>query len=126
MRPTILLVDDDDLSRSATSRMMNRLGYDVLQAKHGAEAIRMIDGESAPIDAVVTDVYMPGLRGSELAEILAAIRPEVPVLFVSGYEDEDMARCGVDTNRGFLHKPFGMSDLKDAMASILKPLPFCS
>lgn len=119
---TVLLVDDDELSRSVTRRMITFLGYNVLEAHHGAEALRLMESAPQPIEAIVTDVYMPGLRGSELAAIARATRPDLRVLFMSGYEEGDMARSGVDTRSGFLHKPFGLADLRSALFGIMNPL----
>lgn len=85
-RPTVLLVDDDDSLRKVTSRQLARPGFEVLEASHGAEALRIMEECGIPIDLTLTDVYMPGLRGSEFAERLHEKRPGTPVVFMSGYE----------------------------------------
>ncbi|MBA3646339.1 MAG: response regulator [Gemmatimonadaceae bacterium] len=114
---TVLIVDDDDLLRDVLCRLLRRLGYVVIDAKHAADAVRLLESSGDAIDAVVTDVYMPGMRGSELAEVVRTNRPETPVVFMSGYDEGDMVRNGIDTSSKFLKKPFTISELQMAMSS---------
>lgn len=119
--PKILIVDDDCGVRRMAAKLLATLGYVVFEAKHGSEALQFIDSTAKNIDLVITDVYMPGLRGSELAERLHEKKPGLPVLFMSGYEERDMVRCGIPMDSRFLQKPFGTSELKRTVYSALNP-----
>jgi signal transduction histidine kinase/CheY-like chemotaxis protein len=82
----ILLVEDEQALREGTSRLLQARGYSVVTAADGIEALEVMDREEQPIDVVVTDVAMPRMRGDELALHLAQTHPQLPVLFVSGYD----------------------------------------
>jgi PAS domain S-box-containing protein len=110
----ILLVEDEDPLREATARLLRARGYDVLTAGDGIEALDVMDREDRPMDLVVTDVAMPRLRGDELAERLAVIAPEVPVLFVSGYDSGEAPQVG-----RLLPKPVAEQDLLRAVREVL-------
>ena len=84
---TVLLVDDEPLVRASTADMLAELGYEVVEAESGHEALALLDMRVP--DLVITDHLMPGLSGTDLAQILAAERPGLPVLIVSGYADLD-------------------------------------
>jgi PAS domain S-box-containing protein len=109
---TVLLVDDEPLVRASTADMLAELGYAVVEAESGHEALARID--SSPPDLVITDHLMPGLSGTDLARILAAERPGLPVLIVSGYADLD----GLPADLPRLTKPFRQSDLAACIASL--------
>jgi PAS domain S-box-containing protein len=110
----ILLVEDEDPLREATARLLRARGYDVVTAGDGIEALDVMDREERPMDLVVTDVAMPRLRGDELAERLAVIAPEVPVLFVSGYDSGEAPQVG-----RLLPKPVAEQDLLRAVREVL-------
>jgi two-component system cell cycle sensor histidine kinase/response regulator CckA len=74
------------------------------------------------IDIVVTDMYMPGMRGPEVVDALSKVRPGLRALFMSGYADQD-ARTAVPAGANFLHKPFAGKDLIDAVETVLKGPP---
>ena len=82
----ILLVEDEQALREGTSRLLQARGYSVVTAADGLEALEVMDREDRPIDVVVTDVAMPRMRGDDLALQLAQTHPQLPVLFVSGYD----------------------------------------
>lgn len=104
---TILLVEDEDLVRGLTKKILMQAGYNVLDAKGGEEAIRVCRAHNGPIDLLVTDVVMPELSGKEVADRLLELRPAIRVLFMSGYTDEAMVQHGVlDANVDFIQKPF--------------------
>ncbi len=110
---TILLVEDEAVVRAVTLEMLQAYGYRVLTAGHPAEALLMSERHPGPIDILVTDVVMPGLNGVELADRLTAVRPEMKVLYVSGYPGEALlGRAGPDPGRPFLPKPY----MADALA----------
>lgn len=98
---TILVVDDEPGVRAVTAGFLRRAGYDVLESASGAEALGVI-AEKPDIALVVMDVMMPGMNGDEVARRLHTVRPELPVLFVTGYADFAMLPEGVTV----LHKPY--------------------
>jgi CheY-like chemotaxis protein len=110
----ILLVEDEQPLREATARLLRARGYDVLTAGDGIEALDVMDREERPMDLVVTDVAMPRLRGDELAERLAVRAPELPVLFVSGYDSGAAPAVG-----RLLPKPVAEQDLLRAVREVL-------
>jgi CheY-like chemotaxis protein len=88
-------------------RSLEGAGFTILAAADGAQALALAGMPERKIDAVVTDLAMPGIRGRELAERLEKVRPGIPVLFVSGHADDEVARRGLlDPGRPFLQKPF--------------------
>jgi two-component system cell cycle sensor histidine kinase/response regulator CckA len=113
---TVLLVEDDDTVRALTRRVLHRHGYRVLEARNGAEALRMA-GPDRAIDLVLTDIVMPELGGRQLVERLRASRPDVPVLLMSGYtEDAAVRRDIASAGARFLAKPF----TADALARMVR------
>jgi PAS domain S-box-containing protein len=104
---TLLLVEDEDGVRQFTRRVLLRHGYTVLEASQATEAIRICEQHSGPIHLIVSDVVMPGMGGRKLAEHLITLRPEIKVLYVSGYTDDSIVRHGVvAAETAFLQKPF--------------------
>jgi CheY-like chemotaxis protein len=101
------VVEDNESVRRLLCTILSGHGYKVLEAAEPADALSLIALESEPIALLVTDVVMPGMSGRELAERLHATRPELPVLFISGYTDDAIMKHGV-LERGvqFLEKPF--------------------
>jgi two-component system cell cycle sensor histidine kinase/response regulator CckA len=119
-RETILLVEDDDAVRQLARHVLTLLGYTVLDAAGGADALRVVDGHAGAIDLLVTDVVMPGMSGRQVADRLAGIRPETGVLFVSGYTDDAVVRHGILEERvHFLPKPYSPSALAAKVRDIL-------
>ena len=92
---TILLVEDDAAVRHLAGRLLTTHGYQVLVAADAAEALRISTAHAAPIHLLLTDVVMPGANGRELAERLVQARPELRVLYMSGYPNEAAAELGV-------------------------------
>lgn len=109
---TILLVEDEDAVRRLTLEILSGLGYNVLTAANGAEAIDAGTSYSGAIHLLLTDIVMPGFSGRELAEWIVSARPGTRVLFMSGYTDDDVIRHGVLSHETqFLGKPFTPSTL---------------
>jgi two-component system cell cycle sensor histidine kinase/response regulator CckA len=103
----ILLVEDEDNIREPAVEVLASHGYQVLSARSGEEALDVAARQASPIHLTVTDVVMPGLSGGQLAERLAAVRPDMKVLFISGYPEDSISRHGVlDPGKSFLQKPF--------------------
>jgi len=117
---TVLLVEDDASLRTLAVRVLKNYGYEVLVAGEGVEALSIASDQRTLIDAVVTDVVMPGMNGRELVERLVASRPDLKVLFMSGYTDDDVLRRGVlHGEAAFLQKPFTPEQLGRKIREVL-------
>jgi CheY-like chemotaxis protein len=108
----ILLVEDDEKVRELVSCSLQSLGYRVMQAVNGRDALRVLEDCQVPIDLLLTDVVMPEMSGSQLADIFTRRNGSARVLFVSGYTNDEVLRRGVmRAEAAFLHKPFTLSAL---------------
>jgi two-component system cell cycle sensor histidine kinase/response regulator CckA len=117
---TILLVEDEEAVRSMVSKVLQNKGYTVLEARHGNEAIKVSERYEGSINLMVTDVIMPQMSGRELAERLASMRPEMHVLYMSGYPDNTIVQHGVlEPGTAFLQKPFTINALELKVREIL-------
>ena len=117
---TILLVEDEETVRALSDRALSALGYTVLAAPGGAAALRVAERHPGVIHLALTDVVMPGISGRELVRQLAAIRPGVKVLYISGYSDEAIKQHGVlDPGTAFLQKPFTPDRLAGKVREVL-------
>jgi two-component system cell cycle sensor histidine kinase/response regulator CckA len=119
---TILLVDDEQAVRLIVLKILRRAKYNVIEASSGEEALKVADAHPGAIDLVVTDMFMPGMRGPEVIQNLIAKRPGLRVLFMSGYADHD-PKSGVPFGANFLGKPFSGQELAAAVESALKSNP---
>jgi PAS domain S-box-containing protein len=117
---TILLVEDDNMVRALTVRMLEARGFTVLSAAHGEEALRRLEDHAGSINLLVTDVVMPGLSGRDLATRVAGLRPDIKVLYLSGYTDDAIVRHGVlEPGIAFLQKPFTPDSLVRKVREVL-------
>jgi CheY-like chemotaxis protein len=117
---TILLVEDEAAVRRTAARMLQRQGYTVLQAGDGVEALRLLEEHRGPLQLLLTDVVMPGMKGRELAERVADLRPEIKVLFASGYTDDVILRHRLLERGGMLmDKPFTVQSLAGKVREVL-------
>ena len=108
----ILLVEDDDVVRNLARRVLGDHGYSVVEARHGEEALAMSELHKGPIHLLLTDVVMPKMSGRQLAQNLERLRPDIPVLYMSGYTDDAVVRHGVQESKvPFLQKTFVPDDL---------------
>ncbi len=117
---TVLLVEDESGVRAMISRALRQQGYEVLAAADGHEALRLFQAYPKPIDAIVTDIIMPGMNGRVLAERLGALKPGLRVLYMSGYTDDVIAHHGVlEPGTPFLQKPFSPRALGIKLREVL-------
>jgi CheY-like chemotaxis protein len=110
---TVLLVDDEDLVRLSTADMLIELGYSIVEASSAEEALRLLARGITP-DIVVTDHLMPGMSGTDLAQLLRGERPSIKVLIVSGYAETD----GITPKLPRLTKPFRSAELATALLAL--------
>ncbi|MGE5815602.1 MAG: response regulator [Acidobacteriota bacterium] len=116
---TILLVEDEPAVRGLFAQALRHAGYTIIEARNGAEALEVFDRIDGKIDLLLTDVRMPFLGGSELAGKLLARRPDLRLLYISGYA----AKVELGPNAALLQKPFVRADLLRAVRSVLdRPL----
>jgi len=108
----ILLVEDNHVLRRLCERILKAVGYDVLPAANGAEALAIADGLDHPADLILSDVIMPGLKGPELADLLCEKWPSVAVLFMTGYPDDVLGNRKDGASLALLNKPFHPDVLK--------------
>ena len=117
---TILLVDDDDQVSATARRALERGGYTVIAAPGGSEALRLA-AEDRAIDLLVTDLVMPGMGGRELARRILETRPDIRILFMSGYTAQAMNQQAIlDSSDAFLGKPFTPDALLARVAQLLQ------
>jgi len=115
----ILVVDDDEKLVKALARMLRSLGFSVLSALNGSEAIEVIRGCSTPIDAVLADVVMPKMGGKELLDRLATDGVHPGVIYMSGYDDPVQLAPVLKSGAPLLHKPFTLHALVVVLRSVL-------
>jgi DNA-binding NtrC family response regulator len=116
------LLVEDDASLRGLARMVlaTRGGYKVLESASGKEAQECARKHQGPIHLLLTDVVMPGMSGRELSEGLAILRPEMKILFMSGYTDDTVVRHGVlEEGMAFLQKPFTADSLLRRVRDVL-------
>jgi len=117
---TILVAEDEAVVRDLVVRSLSGLGYRVLEASNGDEALRMVQEHAGAIDLLVTDVVMPQMGGRQLAKQLRLARPELPVLLISGYATELLGQDGLAGERAqFLPKPFTGATLTRKVRAVL-------
>jgi PAS domain S-box-containing protein len=118
---TILLVEDEEMVRKLARTVLQKNGYTVLEASNGEEALRIVQGQNGnPIHLMVTDVVMPGMSGRQLADRLLPLRPEMKVLYMSGYTDDAIVHHGVlDPGIAYIQKPFAPDALASKVRQIL-------
>jgi two-component system cell cycle sensor histidine kinase/response regulator CckA len=116
---TVLLVEDEEAVRRFAARALTRQGYQVLEAGSGAEALEVMAGHSGTIDLVLSDVVMPEMDGPRLLKELRKQRPDLKIVFISGYAEDALKSLSGNEEFSFLAKPFQLKDLvaavKDAM-----------
>ena len=118
---TVMVVEDEDSVRELVRQILQDHGHAVLSARHGRDAMLMAERYERPIDLLVTDVVMPEMGGGELAEQLMARRPDLKVLYISGYTNDEVLRRGIQgAPASFLHKPFTADDFMRRVREVLE------
>ncbi len=117
---TILLVEDEDAVRAFSARVLRSKGYDVLEARSGESALEVLNNRTEPIDLLITDVVMPRVDGPTLVRQVRKDRPDLNVIFISGYtEDAFRKRLGEETGIHFLPKPFSLKQLAGKVKEVM-------
>ena len=120
MRRRLLLVEDDPHVQRIVRNILSRSGYVVLAAGGAEEALGLAEEESHKIDLLLSDLVMPGTSGREVAEQIRALRPDISILYMSGYTDDAVIRRGVlEAGMAFIQKPFGAEDLARRIREVL-------
>jgi two-component system cell cycle sensor histidine kinase/response regulator CckA len=119
---TVLLVEDEAALRQPAREFLSSKGYTVIEATDGDDALRIAKNYTGRIDLMITDVIMPHMGGAQLAETLAEKRPQMKVLFVSGYAENTILGHGpIDVMTHFLQKPFSLEELARKIRTVLDP-----
>jgi two-component system cell cycle sensor histidine kinase/response regulator CckA len=119
-RGTVLLVEDEVAVREATKRMLRKFGFTVVEAKNGQDAMLLWEREGAAVDVMLTDVVMPAMGGAELARSLREKRPDLRVVFMSGYTQGTLELSSMDeTATRFLPKPFTADQLVRTLRELI-------
>ncbi|MEN0105997.1 MAG: response regulator [Pseudomonas sp.] len=115
---TILLVEDDEVVRMLTVEVLEELGYQVLEAENGPDALAVIQSEQA-LDLLMSDIGLPGMSGQQLMAAAHQTRPELPVLFASGYAAQDYQTGASQAKVATITKPFSLDLLRKTVAEML-------
>jgi DNA-binding NtrC family response regulator len=117
---SLLVVDDEEMVRRLAARMLASLGYRVLEANGGYEALRVLQRMAPRIAAVLTDVAMPGVGGRQLGATISECWPRVRVLYMSGFPAQRMVNEGaLDPTQPFIQKPFTSEQLGRKIRDLL-------
>lgn len=119
---TILVVEDEESVRNVTIRILQGLGFQVLSASNGRQAIDIFTREQKNIDLAIIDVIMPGINGPETYKQIVPLKPGLPVIFVTGYEvNAELAGLNAESGSiAFLQKPFTKATLSEKLSALLK------
>lgn len=121
---TILVVEDDEVVGNVAARMLRSDGYQVLTATNGEEALRVSEEHRDAIHLLLTDVVMPKISGPELAKRIQRLRPDLRILYMSGFMDHAIVRHGIlDAGTNYIGKPFSGNDLRRKVRYVLSGLP---
>jgi CheY-like chemotaxis protein len=119
-KETILLVDDEEVILNVNRMVLERLGYKVIVAQSGAEAIEVFSAQKDGIDLVILDMIMPGIEGGKVFDILKGIDAEVRIILSSGYGiNEEVTRMLERGCRAFIQKPFDIGDFSRKIREVL-------
>jgi two-component system cell cycle sensor histidine kinase/response regulator CckA len=115
--PVVLVIDDEDVVREVASLLLESAGFRVVAAASGDEAVAAVAAEGEALDVVLLDVMLPDRDGPSIAAALRELRPGLPIVVSSGYDEQTVAdRIGTIEDAGFIRKPYGASELVDAVS----------
>jgi CheY-like chemotaxis protein len=114
----ILVVDDEPLVRSQISRALTELGYPVVEAESGEAALEIV--RESPPQLAILDYVMPGMDGAETARAMAALRPDLPIIFSTGHGPLRALRDAAGQEASVLEKPFTLTELDDLVSTTLR------
>jgi DNA-binding NtrC family response regulator len=118
MADKILVVEDDNLTRTSICGLLRKEGYDVIEASNGAQAVELFNNER--VDVVITDFYMPHLDGVALVEKIHAASPETPVVFMTGYLSRKSAETILKGKAEYMAKPISLEILQLTLQRLLR------
>ena len=116
--PIVLTVDDEVAIREMVRRILEKEGYQVIEATNGAEAVALL-AKDTPVDLLIADLEMPELAGEEMARRFRAERPDLKVLYVSGVVDRMLDQRSLWEGEAYLRKPFSAAGLREAVALLI-------
>ena len=120
-KKTILWVDDEDRALKVWSQILQKLGYTVLQARYGYEALKIFEKNKNRISLVILDMRMPGMDGCEVFDRLKAIQQEIKIIIVSGYIDQYSIDELLKRKFGdYIEKPFKLKELSEKIKEVLE------
>jgi CheY-like chemotaxis protein len=125
-RGTVLLAEDEEGVREVVGRMLERMGFRVLPAEDGLAALEALERNRRAVTAVLLDVSMPRMGGSEALRLIREHRPDLPVILMSGYTEQEVAGKLLNGDQGaagFLQKPFLPEDLASVLRHVSQPAP---
>jgi CheY-like chemotaxis protein len=115
---TILLVEDDEVVRMLTVEVLEELGYTVLEAENGPDALAIINSDQ-PLDLLMSDIGLPGMSGPQIMAAAHQTRPTLPVLFASGYAAQDYQTGASQAKIATITKPFSLELLRTTVSNML-------
>lgn len=118
--PTVLLAEDEDVVREVMAQMLTTLGYNVLEAENGRQAMELFSSRRQDIDLVIFDLSMPAMNGAELFDRLRRQAPEVKTLLTTGHDElAEVRRMRHSGLSGFLPKPFTLTEMRRAVDEVM-------
>jgi CheY-like chemotaxis protein len=119
---TVLVIDAESVVREAARAMLEKNGFEVLIAEKSREGVDLLRAEGQRISLIILDLTMPLMGGEQAFDLLRAVRPNVPILLASGYDETEAAARTVGKDfAGFIHKPFDVDRLLEAVSSAMGP-----
>jgi CheY-like chemotaxis protein len=117
---TVLSVEDDQNLRTLMAEFLTNLGYNIVESGSGNAAFEMVAKQSSPVQALITDIMMPGMSGRELANKLLAALPKLRVLYISGYTHDSAVQTRIlGEGESFLQKPFALAELSRKLREVI-------
>lgn len=119
-KKTILIIDDDQMVRHIARAIIEKLGYRVIEAENGEQAIRIIKAYDQTVDLAILDIVLPDIRGDELFGMIRQLRPSVKILLSSGYSLNKAIQDILDTGAdGFIQKPYSYKSMETRLKDML-------